>query len=194
MHALAIRQSSPCQRLCREPLPSYGGGNLLEALLMANLDSPSKRFWKWLTDSGFYRNFGRLHVPVYRMTRGLLGHRMGVTNLLLTTRGRKSGELRTAPLSYTMDAGRYVVVGSHGGADLHPAWWLNLQADPRATVMVGREVFQARASEAAGAERERLWRLACSPMSNYDRYQSLTDRRIPVVVLERVEPTSALAD
>jgi deazaflavin-dependent oxidoreductase (nitroreductase family) len=152
---------------------------------MAELDTRSKRFWKWLTNSGFYKKFGKLHVPVYRMSGGLLGHRMGVSNLLLTTKGRKTGNPRTVPLTYTEDGGRWVVVGSHGGADSHPVWWLNLQAERSATVMVGRETFPVMAREAEGEERERLWRKACTPLSNYDRYQSLTDRHIPVVILER---------
>ncbi len=126
------------------------------------------------------------HVRVYRETRGKRGyHWRGTTILLLTTLGRRSGEQRTTPLIHRVDGGRYVVVASKGGAPQHPAWFENLAAEPAVTLQVLDEVFDARASVADGAERERLWGLMTEVWPAYDDYQQKTDRQIPVVVLER---------
>jgi len=126
------------------------------------------------------------HVRVYRETRGKRGyHWRGTTILLLTTLGRRSGEQRTTPLIHRVDGGRYVVVASKGGAPQHPAWFENLAAEPAVTLQVLDEVFDARASVAEGAERERLWGLMTEVWPAYDDYQQKTDRQIPVVVLER---------
>lgn len=131
--------------------------------------------------------FGAEHVRRYRETGGEVGHRWkrGSKILLLTTKGRRSGEPRTKPLIYESDGDRYVVVASKGGAPAHPSWYLNLQADPNVEVQVLDEVFDARARTAEGEERERLWQLVTKQWPDYDRYTERTDRRIPVVVLER---------
>jgi deazaflavin-dependent oxidoreductase (nitroreductase family) len=153
---------------------------------MADLSSLSQRFWKALTDGGVYKAIGRLHTPLYRLTGGRIGHRAaGVTNLLLTTTGRKSGEPRTVTLAYIGDGERWILIGSHGGNDKHPAWFLNLRDKPEAEIQVGAEVIRVRARIAAGEERAALWKKACDMWGNYARYQTITDREIPVVVLER---------
>jgi deazaflavin-dependent oxidoreductase (nitroreductase family) len=112
--------------------------------------------------------------------------RPGVNDLLLTTRGRKSGELRRTALVYGRDGDRYVLAASNRGADHHPAWYLNLLADPHVTVQVGTETFHARARPATAAERPHLWRLMVSAMPECATYQQRTTREIPVVLLERV--------
>ena len=131
--------------------------------------------------------FGDEHVRRYRETGGEVGHRWkrGSKILLLTTKGRKSGEPRTTPLIYEQDGDRYVIVASKGGAPAHPGWYLNLRHDPNVELQVRDEVFPARARTAEGEERERLWRLAAQQWPDYDSYQTRTDREIPVVVLER---------
>lgn len=130
----------------------------------------------------------RAHIRDYVESDGRKGHRWrGVDTLLLTTRGRRSGRLRRTALIYRADDGRYVVVASTGGGKHHPAWYLNLVDDPNVRVQVGPEVFTARASTAAAAERERLWKAMASTWPDYDRYQSKTDREIPVVILERID-------
>jgi deazaflavin-dependent oxidoreductase (nitroreductase family) len=106
--------------------------------------------------------------------------------LLLTTRGRKSGEPRTLPLACFPDGERLVVVASNAGQDFDPAWWLNLKANPEAEVQFGRERFRVRAHAAAGAEHERLWPWLKQRNPMYARYEKKTERQIPVVVLERV--------
>jgi deazaflavin-dependent oxidoreductase (nitroreductase family) len=131
--------------------------------------------------------YGDAHVQRYRETGGEVGHRWKRDSkiLLLTTKGRKTGEPRTAPLIYEEDADRYVIVASKGGAPEHPGWYRNLEKEPNVELQVLDEVFPARARAAEGEERERLWQLVNRQWPDYDRYQTKTDREIPVVVLER---------
>lgn len=130
--------------------------------------------------------FGAEHVRVYRETDGERGyHWRGTTILLLTTTGRTSGEPRTTPLIHRVDDGRWVIVASKGGTPEHPAWFLNLEAEPDATIQVRDEEIPVRMSVAEGAERERLWALMAEVWPDYDSYQARTEREIPVVVLTR---------
>jgi F420H(2)-dependent quinone reductase len=127
----------------------------------------------------------RLHVVVYRASGGrVLGRfRKTAPVLLLTTTGRKTGKRRTTPLLYGEDAGRYVVVASVGGAPKHPAWYLNLSAEPEATIQVGDRTLTVRAETTERDERARLWTLMTRIYPTYDAYQHKTAREIPVVVL-----------
>jgi deazaflavin-dependent oxidoreductase (nitroreductase family) len=131
--------------------------------------------------------FGEEHVRRYRETGGEVGHKWkrGSKILLLTTKGRKSGEPRTKPLIYEQDGDRYVIVASKGGAPEHPGWYRNLEQEPSVELQVRDEVFPARARKAEGEERKRLWKLVNEQWPDYDSYQTKTDREIPVVVLER---------
>lgn len=106
--------------------------------------------------------------------------------LLLTTTGAKSGRRRTTPVVFTRDGDRLVVIASKGGAPTHPAWYHNLVANPTVTVELPTETFDARATVATGAERERLYQAQAALMPNFTEYQEKTTREIPVVVLERV--------
>lgn len=108
--------------------------------------------------------------------------------LLLTTTGARSGERRLAPLVYTRDGDRYVIVASKGGAPTHPAWYLNLLAHPVVTLEVGGETFQARAHVASGPERDGLYARHAEVHPGFTDYQQRTSRVIPVVVLERLPP------
>jgi deazaflavin-dependent oxidoreductase (nitroreductase family) len=128
----------------------------------------------------------REHIDSYVATGGREGHLWhGVPTLLLTTTGRKSGERRRTALIYGRDGDDYVVVASYGGSPKHPAWYLNLEADPVVEVQVGDEVFTARARTADPQERERLWPQLAAIWPDYDSYQGKTDREIPLVVLSR---------
>jgi proline iminopeptidase len=132
--------------------------------------------------------YGEEHVKRYRETGGEVGHiwKKGSKTLLLTTKGRKSGEPRTTPLIYEKaDDDKYVIVASKGGAPEHPGWYENLAKDPQVELQVLDEVFPARAHTAKGEERKQLWKLAAQQWPDYDDYQKKTDREIPVVVLER---------
>jgi proline iminopeptidase len=132
--------------------------------------------------------FGEEHVRRYRETGGEVGHiwKKGSKILLLTTKGRKTGEPHTNPLIYESDGDRYIIVASKGGAPEHPGWYRNLAKNPDVEVQVKDDVFAARARAAEGDERERLWKLAAQQWPAYDDYQQKTSREIPVVVLERV--------
>jgi deazaflavin-dependent oxidoreductase (nitroreductase family) len=109
-----------------------------------------------------------------------------VPTLLLTTTGRKSGKSLTLPLIFGRSGSDYVVVASKGGAPTHPAWYLNLAANPDVEVQVKADKFKARAHAAQGDERAGLWRRMVEIYGPYEQYQQRTDRQIPVVVLKRV--------
>jgi len=126
------------------------------------------------------------HIKGYVESDGQKGHEYyGVSSLLLTTRGRKSGKLRRTALYYGQDGDNYVIVASNGGSDHHPAWYLNLAENPEVEVQVGADKFSAIAHVAGGAEKARLWSLMAKIFPTYDRYQTKTKREIPVVVLVR---------
>ena len=144
----------------------------------------AQKFWKFLGESSFYKNMGKLHTPLYRMTGGRIGHRTGgLRHLLLTATGRKSGEKRTCPLTYLQDGDRYVLIASNGGNEKHPVWYLNLKAQPRATIDVGPRRLDVVASTATGEERARLWSAAVRMNPQYSTYEGITPREIPVVIL-----------
>jgi proline iminopeptidase len=131
--------------------------------------------------------FGDEHVERYRATDGEEGFewREGSHILLLTTTGRKSGNPTTAPLIFGLDGDNPVIVASKGGAPDHPGWYKNLAKNRDVEVQIKGDVFRARARDAEGEERERLWEMMLGHWPPYAEYQTKTDRQIPVVVLER---------
>jgi deazaflavin-dependent oxidoreductase (nitroreductase family) len=134
-----------------------------------------------------YSLLGDDHVRRYRETDGEVGYDWnGAPTLLLTTTGRRSGELRTAPLIFGRDGDDYLIVASVGGSPKHPAWYLNLQADPRASIQVRAERLDVVTRTASPEEKPRLWAIVNEVWPNYDVYQSRTERTIPVVVLSPV--------
>ena len=105
--------------------------------------------------------------------------------LLLTTKGRQSGEERLAPLIYKKVDNAYVIIASKGGAPKHPAWYLNLVAQPDCEIKVGSASYKVKARQAAGAERTELWQQLAEIYPPYNDYQVRAgDRQIPVVVLD----------
>ncbi len=125
-----------------------------------------------------------VHNFWYRATGGLIGGRFGrAPILLLTTTGRKSGRRHTTPLLYYPDDGNMAVIASNGGAERHPAWYLNLRHEPRVQVQVRARVLRVRAEVAGAEERARLWPLVTQMYPQYEGYQARTKRRIPVVIL-----------
>ena len=130
--------------------------------------------------------FGEEHVRRYVESDGAEGHDwQGTTVLILTTKGRRSGQSRSTPLIYQRAGEDYLVVASKGGADEPPAWYLNLQADPEVEVQVEGDRFHAQARTASAQEKPALWRTMAAAWPAYDEYQEKTGRAIPVVVLER---------
>lgn len=136
------------------------------------------------------------HANRYLASGGREGHlykmaqpgrpELTVPALLLTTRGRKSGEKFIFPLFYGKSGDSYFVIASKGGAPQHPGWYKNLLADPEVEVQVGTKKMEARARTATGEERTRLWAKALEFWPPYADYQRKTEREIPVVVLDRV--------
>ena len=131
--------------------------------------------------------FMRLHEALYIRTDGRVGRRMiGVPTLLLRTTGRRSGLPRTAALVYAEESDRYILVASNHGWDRPPAWFVNLQAQPRVNVQVGRVHMDGVASVVTSDDPDylRLWGLVnAANHDRYDGYQSKTIRPIPLVVV-----------
>ncbi len=127
-----------------------------------------------------------VNVWLYQWTGGRLGGRFlrGAPVCLLTTRGRKSGALRTVALLYLADGDRVVFVGSKGGMSHHPAWVLNLRAEPRCEVQIGSERRTMRARTASPEEKRAYWPRLVAMWPDYDDYQARTTRDIPVVICE----------
>ncbi len=130
------------------------------------------------------KTVGTIHRGLYRLTGGSLGGKLGGRPmLLLTTTGRKSGKRRTTPLQYLSDGEDLVVVASNGGNVRHPAWWLNIDANPQADVQVGDDKRRVRAETANEQERSRLWPLLVEEYGGFQDYEDETERTIPVVIL-----------
>jgi F420H(2)-dependent quinone reductase len=129
---------------------------------------------------------------MHRVGVSLSGGRVGTSYrgepvILLTTKGRKTGKARTWPLvGLPLEHGGWAVVGSNGGHDEHPSWYLNLLADPRASVQDGRHHVAVRARDAEGDERAAQWARFVDVLGTYAEYQEATRRQIPVVLLEPI--------
>lgn len=136
-------------------------------------DSPSD----WVAD----------HIKRYVATNGEDGHDWNGTHvLLLTTTGRQTGKLRRSALIYGRDGDDLVIVASRGGHPQHPSWYLNLVADARVIVQVRGDVFSGDAHTIQDdAEYERLWNVMLSEWPAYAEYQEKTDRKIPLVRIQR---------
>lgn len=136
------------------------------------------------------------HRELYLTSGGTRGHIMDVepvggykfaTHCMIKYKGRKSGRTLITPLCCGTWAGQWVIVASKGGADTHPAWYLNLSEMDEVEFQVGTEAFRATWSEPEGEERQKIWdyMAACFPF--YSDYQKSTDRIIPIVLLQPVE-------
>ncbi len=121
---------------------------------------------------------------LFQLTNGKIGGRFGkVDILLLTTKGRKSGQKRTVPLQFFRDGEDLVLVASNAGDDHHPAWWLNLQANPKGLVQIGGDKKKIEARKATPEEHTRIWPNVTAVYPGYDEYQTRTTREIPLVLL-----------
>jgi deazaflavin-dependent oxidoreductase (nitroreductase family) len=106
--------------------------------------------------------------------------------LILHHTGAKTGQERLNPLVYATDGDSYLVAGSKGGAPSDPHWLLNVRANPDVTVEVGVEQFPATATIIDdGPRREELYAKLVAVMDQFADYETMTERRIPIVVLER---------
>ena len=133
------------------------------------------------------------HLRIYLETDGAEGHivdlsdiggRGPTTTLLLTTTGRRSGNAITVPLIYGKYGDEYVVIASKGGADHHPAWYLNFETTPDVAFQVGRAHLHGSWRVAQGEERRKVWDFMADLYPPYLEYQASTAREIPVVMLK----------
>jgi F420H(2)-dependent quinone reductase len=127
-------------------------------------------------------------VFLYRLTGGGIGgRRQSMPVLLLNTTGRKSGKKRTVPLGFLRDGSAYVIIASYGGLPRNPAWFLNLESHPEATIQVKKRQMQVKAETANPEKKRELWARLMEVAPGYANYQKRTTRDIPVVILHPVE-------
>jgi deazaflavin-dependent oxidoreductase (nitroreductase family) len=127
-------------------------------------------------------------VFLYRLTGGGIGGRIqSMPVLLLTTTGRKSGKKRTVPLGFLRDGSAYVIIASYAGLPRNPAWFLNLESHPEATIQVKKRQMQVKAETANPEKKRELWARLMEVAPGYANYQKRTTRDIPVVILHPVD-------
>ena len=142
------------------------------------------------------RDWKTEHLEMYLGSGGTRGHVVDVsdigghkftTTLLLRYVGRKSGNALITPLIYGDIGGEVVIVASKGGADHHPAWYLNVREGKELSFQVATQAFRARWREPQGAERAKVWEFMVGVFPPYKAYQSSTEREIPLVMLSPLE-------
>ncbi|WP_153505600.1 nitroreductase family deazaflavin-dependent oxidoreductase [Cumulibacter manganitolerans] len=109
----------------------------------------------------------------------------GMSVVLLTMIGRKSGDTLKVPLMRVEHDGVWAAVASKGGAPQHPQWYYNLTAHPDITLQDGTETYDVRARLIDGDERAEWWERCVAAFPPYAEYQTKTDRQIPVFLLEK---------
>jgi deazaflavin-dependent oxidoreductase (nitroreductase family) len=142
------------------------------------------------------RNWKNEHLEMYLRSGGTQGHIVDVsdigghrfnTTLLLRYAGRKTGRQIIAPLNYGDIGGEVVVVASKGGADHHPAWYLNVRESKELAFQIATQAFRASWREPEGEERARVWDFMVSVFPPYKSYQASTTREIPLVMMRPLE-------
>ena len=134
-----------------------------------------------------WKYFGKVHGLLYRVSGGRFGDRMGwIKVALVETVGRKSGKRRTAPIACYPYRDSVVVSASNSGQEKHPAWYLNMQANPDVTVQMGKERYQAVAEEVPDEEREELWKTIVDINKHQGEYLASVERKIPLVWFRRI--------
>ena len=129
--------------------------------------------------SRLVRTFSAVATFMYR--RGVLRTMGQMQQVLLTTTGRKSGQAHTVPLGAVPQGNGWVVIGSAGGSDKHPQWWLNMVANPDVTLQVNDQVIKGRMQEISDpAEYERVWAKVVESGKGYANYPKKTSRKIPL--------------
>jgi deazaflavin-dependent oxidoreductase (nitroreductase family) len=130
-------------------------------------------------------DFNRKIIEEFRANGGKVGGAFaGAPMVILHTTGAKTGAERVHPLVYAPRGDQVVVFASKAGAPSHPAWYLNLVANPDATIEIGDETRRVTARVAEGAEREEIWSKQKHAMPGFADYEQKTTRQIPVVILE----------
>jgi deazaflavin-dependent oxidoreductase (nitroreductase family) len=146
------------------------------------------------------KNWKEEHLDSYLRTAGARGHiedltdiggHKFTTNLLLRYIGRKSGKTMITPLIYGDIGGEVVIVASKGGADHHPAWYLNVKDSQEVAFQIATQAYRATWREPSGVERARVWDFMVSVFPPYEGYQASTEREIPLVMMTATAPTEA---
>lgn len=133
-----------------------------------------------------WKYFGKAHKVLYKLSGGRYGARMGwIKVALVDTTGRKTGKKRTVPIACYPYRDSIVVSASNSGQESHPAWYLNMQANPEVTVQLGRERYQALAENVAEEEREALWPIIAKMNKHQGEYLDNVSRKIPLVWFRR---------
>ena len=142
-------------------------------------------------------DFAAEHRDLYLRSRGAQGHIVDIseagghaftTHCLIRVSGRKSGRIQIAPLIYGDIGGEVVIIASKGGADHHPEWYLNLRAAPELDFQIATQAYRATWREPEGEERHKVWDFMARAFPPYLKYQTLTTRHIPVVMMTPVAP------
>ena len=137
------------------------------------------------------------HKHMYLSSGGTQGHIMDVTavggpalgtHCMIRFNGRKSGDTLITPLCYSLVNGEVTICASKGGADHHPAWYLNLIADPRIDFQIATQAWRGTWREPEGTERDHAWASMTGNFHFYSDYQASTSRILPLVMLQGVEP------
>ena len=135
----------------------------------------------------FWNYFGVAHKALYKLSGGRMGARMGwIKVVLVETTGRKTGKKRTIPIACYPYKDSIAVSASNSGSDKHPAWYLNMVANPDVKVRLGQETFAASAVVVPDEEREALWQQIVDNNKHQGEYLEQTSRKIPLVWLRRV--------
>jgi deazaflavin-dependent oxidoreductase (nitroreductase family) len=137
------------------------------------------------------------HREMYLRSGGAEGHIMDITpvgghpfttHCLIRYTGRKSGKTFITPLIYGDIGGEVVIVASKGGADQHPAWYLNIRDEREVEFQIATQAFRATWREPQGDERKKIWDFMVDVFPAYAKYQESTDRQIPLVMMKTVAP------
>jgi deazaflavin-dependent oxidoreductase (nitroreductase family) len=145
------------------------------------------------------------HREMYLKSGGTEGHIMDVTavgghafttHCLIRYKGRKTGHVYITPLIYGDIGGEVVIVGSKGGADSHPAWYLNILDSKEIDFQIATQAYRATWREPQGAEREKVWNFMVDVFPPYQDYQASTKRQIPLVMMKPIAsiPVFKLSD
>jgi deazaflavin-dependent oxidoreductase (nitroreductase family) len=159
---------------------------------------PFERFWRNRLFARFRHHLAwfrrssgvltRAHATLIRLSGGRIRRSFvftgGMPILVLTTVGRKTGKHRSIPLAFLRWGDAFAVMASNAGSDHLPAWWLNLRAEPAAEILVDRTRYKVTARWADPQEDEAIWDTVASLNPGFDEYRQLTERQIPVVLLE----------
>jgi deazaflavin-dependent oxidoreductase (nitroreductase family) len=149
------------------------------------------------------KDFVAEHREMYLKSGGAEGHIVDITpvgghpfstHCLIKYKGRKSGKTFITALCYGDIGGEVVIVGSKGGADTHPDWYLNIREMPEVEFQIATQAFRATWREPEGAERQKIWDFMVDSFPFYASYQQATSRHIPLVVMKAVEPVAVFKE